>query len=309
MAGRDRTRARARLRSELGCVGVSAVRARLALAISLRFPGPPYDPGRSDFPSPVLTLACPPTAFPWMRRLKRWHVSTPLKLGLHVGLGPYSMARLPRLSVRDRPRPARCPEVLCLVKVLPLPGWRPAPPQQALPYLHRSYDLMRQTKTLPLPTVATLVSGSLQVAARPCWVMALPDVISADLSPDAWTPTPAAPMVHLLVSSHGTSAFPTLGPGRRSAMSHTATSVWTRISGLQSFTYVQASGFARPTGRSYRRFLSEPRQPGLLLPGVLRLVASPQSGYASRPIRAIDGVGTSTPLDPQPCRLLPYRPR
>jgi len=151
--GRDRARARAGLRSELGCFGVSAVRARLAPAISPRFPGPPYDPGRSDFPSPVLTLACPPTAFPWMRRLKRWHVSTPLNHGLHVGLGPYSMARQPRLSVRGRPRPARCPEVLCLVKALPPPGWRLAPPQRALPRLRRSYDLMRQTKTLPPPLV------------------------------------------------------------------------------------------------------------------------------------------------------------
>jgi hypothetical protein len=32
---------------------------------------PPYDPGRSDFPSPVLTLACPRTAFPAAGRLKR----------------------------------------------------------------------------------------------------------------------------------------------------------------------------------------------------------------------------------------------
>ena len=29
-----------------------------------RFHRPPYDPGRSNFPSPVLTLACPPAAFP-----------------------------------------------------------------------------------------------------------------------------------------------------------------------------------------------------------------------------------------------------
>ena len=53
-----------------------------------RFREPPYDPGRSDFPSPVLTLACPPTAFPRVRRLKRWHVSTPLSHGLHCGTRP-----------------------------------------------------------------------------------------------------------------------------------------------------------------------------------------------------------------------------
>jgi hypothetical protein len=49
--------------------------------------------------------------------------------------------------------------------------------------------------------------------------LALPDVISTVLSPRAWTPTPAALVVHSPVSSHKTSAFPALGPGRRLATS------------------------------------------------------------------------------------------
>ncbi len=57
---------------------------------------------------------------------------------------------------------------------------------------------------------------SLQVAVSLCWESGLPGVISANLSSRAWTPTPAAPVVHLPVSSHRTTAFPTLGPGRRS---------------------------------------------------------------------------------------------
>jgi hypothetical protein len=48
---------------------------------------------------------------------------------------------------------------------------------------------MRQAKTLPLPSVS-LYSKSLQVAASPCWELALPDVISASLSLGAWTLTP-----------------------------------------------------------------------------------------------------------------------
>ncbi len=48
---------------------------------------------------------------------------------------------------------------------------------------------MRQTKTLPLPSVAPY-SRSLQVVASLCWELALPDVISASLSPGAWTLTP-----------------------------------------------------------------------------------------------------------------------
>ena len=49
---------------------------------------------------------------------------------------------------------------------------------------------MRQTKTLSQPQLVTLRRESLQVAACPCWELALPDVISASLSLGAWTLTP-----------------------------------------------------------------------------------------------------------------------
>src|SRR5215510_6142867 len=49
------------------------------------------------------------------------------------------------------------------------------------------------------------------------------------------------------------------------------------------------------------------RQPWLVRPSILRFVTSPYIGYASRPNRAIDGVGTSTPQDSRPCRPLPRR--
>ena len=63
----------------------------------------------------------------------------------------------------------------------------------------------------------TLNTRSVQVAVSPCWEKDLPDVISAYLSLRAWTPTPAARGVRLPVSSSTTSAFPSFGPGRRSA--------------------------------------------------------------------------------------------
>ena len=46
-------------------------------------------------------------------------------------------------------------------------------------------------------------------------------------------------------------------------------------------------------------------QPWLLRPSIARFVTLPCLGYASRPNRAIDGVGTHTPLDLRPCRPLP----
>src|SRR5438094_831003 len=48
-------------------------------------------------------------------------------------------------------------------------------------------------------------------------------------------------------------------------------------------------------------------QPWLLRPSLSRFVTSPCPGYANRPNRAIDGMGTFTPSDTQPCRLLPER--
>ena len=94
---------------------------------------------------------------------------------------------------------------------------------------------------------------SLQVVARPCWPEVLPGVISANLSPDAWSPTPALLLVHLPVTSQETSAFANLGAARQHAHIRTATSVRGSFSGLQTFAHVQASGFARHPGRSYRR--------------------------------------------------------
>ena len=136
----------------------------------------------------------------------------------------------------------------------------------------------------PPASVLPLYQESLQVAARPCWNQALPSVISANLSPDAWTHTPAVPTGAL------TRFFPR---GRRPSPRRewfgtqqsirTATSVRSGFSGLQSFANVQASRFARHPGCSHRIKVSLSGQPWLLLPRISRFVTSPSSGYASRP--------------------------
>ena len=46
-------------------------------------------------------------------------------------------------------------------------------------------------------------------------------------------------------------------------------------------------------------------QPWFLRPSPSWFVTSPRPGYTNRLNRAIDGMGTCTPLDTQPCRLLP----
>ena len=60
---------------------------------------------------------------------------------------------------------------------------------------------------------------SLQLVVTHCCELALPDVISANLSLDAWTHTPAVLLVHSLVSSQKTAAFANLGVARHSTIS------------------------------------------------------------------------------------------
>jgi hypothetical protein len=88
--------------------------------------------------------------------------------------------------------PALCPAVLisCVRHLprapLPVKGVTSARAvstllRSALPDPHRSYWLMRRTKTLPPLLVYPCKGGSLQVVASPCWEVALPGVISAIL--------------------------------------------------------------------------------------------------------------------------------
>src|SRR5215510_7142218 len=97
---------------------------------------------------------------------------------------------------------------------LPAPSVTPSrvvslpPPRKALPLRPRSYGLMRHTITLS--QVSHDAQESLQVAVSPCWAMALPDVLSARLSQDAWAMIPAVRQVHMPVASLTSSAFPTL---------------------------------------------------------------------------------------------------
>jgi hypothetical protein len=105
-----------------------------------------------------------------------------------------------------------------------VPGCHPAPASwtgsPACPPALRS--LLRPDVPVrgPLPRCACgSRRESSPVGPPPAGPAALPDVLAAPPSLRAWTPTPVACGVPLPVSSPTTSAFPPLGPGRRSAMS------------------------------------------------------------------------------------------
>jgi len=88
---------------------------------------------------------------------------------------------------------AKCPESLCPRSALPLLERRFPPLRRALPLRLRSYGLMRRSCQLSSPSVVASFEESTQVATSPCCQQDLPDVISANPSSDAWSPTTTVP--------------------------------------------------------------------------------------------------------------------
>ena len=78
------------------------------------------------------------------------------------------------------------------------------------------------------------------------------------------------------------------------------------FSGLQSISHVQASRFARHPGCTYRGSPSgSPGSRGFYVHAYLGLLPPRAVDMLAVRNRAIDGMGTFTPQDSQPCRLLP----
>ena len=211
-----------------------------------RFRRPPCDPGRWDFPSPVLTLASRRSPSQRARSLSA-DSHTPLR-ALVCFRGRSIVHRPSRVRVLLELPSAQSPFARRGVTSHVVMS---APRQRALPRLHRSYGLMRQSSTLLAASVVPSDTGSVQVAVSPCWEKDLPDVISAHLSQRAWTPTPVALEVlyPFLPSRHRPSPRSDRVGAPQSPCSDFSTAPFSR---LQSFADVQAPRCAHHPGRSYR---------------------------------------------------------
>jgi len=134
------------------------------------------------------------------------------------------MAQLPRLSFRDRPRPTRCPEPLCPLRVLPFKEWCSHHLERHCPLIiaHTgSCARPKPSRCFRSPYTAGLCRLSPVPAGRWSFPKLSPRVL-----PQVPGPLPRwDPMVHSPVSSHRTSAFPVLQAGRLPHLIRTATSV------------------------------------------------------------------------------------
>ena len=146
-------------------------------------------------------------------RLKRWFAYAPALPGLPTAssLGqPERCAGFIKPATHPDVETAKCPESLRPILVLPPLERRVPPLPRALPLRHRYYQLVRQTPSgFPLLRLLVSFEEALQVATSPCCQRVLPDVISENLSCDAWAPITTAGRLHTPGSSSATAAFPT----------------------------------------------------------------------------------------------------
>jgi hypothetical protein len=212
--GQDRSAAHTTLGGEFPALALSIRGVGASFHHGPRFRRPPCDPGRWDFPSPVLALA------------SRQSPS-------HTGRSSSADSHTPRHDMVCFHGHSMVPRPYNVRLLLELSSAQ-SPFARARCDLARhdvTHHVRRHYPTFIAPTGScaspppssclgrTLNTRSVQVAVSPCWEKDLPAVVSAPLSLRAWPPTPAARVVHLPVSSHTTAAFPPFGPGRRSTMS------------------------------------------------------------------------------------------
>ena len=178
---------------------------------------------------------------------------TPLIHSLPVGLGPLLWPQPPTLCSEPPTSTLQVPRA-------PLHVWGVTPPvvisRTTSTGVTPSSLLIRThapDQKAPIGFGFPYSNRSLQVVVTPCCPLALPDVISANLSLRARTPTPAALVVRTPVSSHKTSAFPEKSSGRRFGGSPCSSNFsMGDFSRLQLFDHLPARRFARHPGCSHR---------------------------------------------------------
>ena len=297
-----RSTARAAVGGEFPVRTLSVVRRVPSSAIAHVSASPLCHPGRSDFPSPVGDHNFPPTAFPYPTRLKRSLAFTPLGCGLpsvstKLALSPHSQVLSPVRWALPCPSWPRVPSPF---PGITLPGAASKRLEPALPGRLRSYGLMRQTWMLRGPSLS-LSSTVFAGCCEPLLQTGPSRHYLCNPCPGAWTPTrqrsPGA-LARFFPGDIGLTSQRT-----RSARQWSLQSNFHRghISGLQSFTHVQAPPLARPPGCP-RRFLGRTARP--FTPRIARFVTCPEMWYRYVCERAIHTAGLS-PAGLQPCRLLP----
>jgi len=216
--------------------------------------GPPIIPDGRVSRVRFETLASLPWVFPSSPRVKRWFTCAPVS-AVYPQPRSTSCVGLP---------PARCPAAALTTK----PPSVQSPFAPCRRYLHRRdvprllgghySSVLARTDScanpvwLSPPSATASFEESLQLATSRCCHRDLPDVISANLSSDAWSPTTAVPRSASTCFFLRVFGLPQQGRGSASRDFPRTRLFAERFSRLQTFRYVQASEFAHLPDRSYR---------------------------------------------------------
>ena len=178
-----------------------------------------------------------------------------------------------------------------------------APHRQALPCRRRYYELTRQPLSLPPPRLVSLVRRVLAGCCQPLLEKRPSRRYLHESFSGCLDPYPGGPQGAWLVSSPEASAFPVVLPGRRPPDSVRRLQYGGNF-GAAVIRFASGLRICLPSRSLPPQGLKAPGRPGRCRSGPPPAVASKQSEPANRPNRAIDDVGTRTPPDSRPCRLL-----
>ena len=230
---------------------------RLSPWASVRLPwpclhGPPYDPGRSDFPSPVLTSAFPSRTSHSGRNAPADSEHAPSRCSSPRSSFLFQGSGDPGSVSGAVPGPPSAQSPFAHPRVLPRMGGCLASPRRALPPLPRSYGLIRQSHPLALPRFVSLERSVFAGCCQPLLGTGPSRRYLCGSFAGCLDPYPGGPRGARARFFPRGIGLPLVRTGSALHELRTATSVRALISGLQSFADVQASGFARPPGRSHR---------------------------------------------------------
>jgi len=201
----------------------------------------------------------------------------------------------------------KCPESLCLMLALPPSGRRVPPPPSTLLLGPRS-SLLQTHSSIPRGSPLLRPFGLVRGVFAGCYQPLLPAGssrrYSANLSSDAWSHAPAVPQTACTCFFACVIGLPLGRRGLASRFYPRNNFSAEVISRLQTFLYVQASEFARPPGCSYRCAYGHRAAEAFRSGQNVASLPPHAPDMLTARIQAIDGTGTFTPLDSQPCRLL-----
>ena len=165
------------------------------------------------------------------------------------------------------------------------------------------YGLIRQSPPAPLSFGLSLVRGVSAGCYQPLLPAGPSRRFSVNPSLGAWAPVTAVPRTAHACFSSTSSAFPRTLSRSASRVSRQNDFLTERFSRLQPFLYVQAPKFARLPDRSYRCDPTPQSSRGFYIRAEPASFPPQASDMLTIRSQVIDGVGTYTPRDSQPCRL------